>query len=82
MENQQTQTLETTAVPVPVTAETPVVPAGEGEGEKPDVAVSVDGVEVAVTDTQGGLELTPVTGVLGVLVLGLLAVVVTRLRKK
>jgi len=79
MENQQTQTLESTAVTqteVPVSA-----PAAEGEGEKPDVAVALDGVEVAVTDTQGGLELTPVTGLVAVLVLGLLAVVVTKLRK-
>ena len=81
MEN-QTQTLETTqpvadaaAQPVPVHTDAAAEPA-------PDVAVAVDGVEVAVTDTSGGLELTPVTGLVGVLLLGLLAVVVARLRKK
>ena len=77
MENQQTQTLEGTVEIAP-----PVV-VGETEGESaPDVAVTVDGVEVEVTDTSGALELTPVTGLLGVLLLGLLAVAVTRLRKK
>lgn len=72
METQtETQTTQTETVePAPVAEATP------------DVAVAVDGVEVAVTDTEGGLELTPVTGLVGVLVLGLLAVAVTRLRKK
>lgn len=74
----ETQTLETTTpVPVPATGETPPV---EVEAA-PDVAVAVDGVEVAVTDTKGGLELTPVTGLVGALVLGLLAVAVVKLRK-
>ena len=77
MENQQTQTLEATVETVPA------VVAAEGEGESaPDVAVVVDGVEVELTDTTGGLELTPVTGLVGVLLLGLLAVAVTKLRKK
>ena len=72
METQtETQTTQTETVePAPVAEATP------------DVAVAVDGVEVAVTDTEGGLELTPVTGLVGVLVLALLAVAVTRLRKK
>ena len=73
---QQTQTLEATAEVAP-----PVV-GGEGEAAaKPDVAVAVEGVEVAVTDTTGGLELTPVTGTLAVLVLGLLVAAVLKLRK-
>jgi hypothetical protein len=64
-----------------VVAAAPVV-AGEGEAV-PDVAVTVEGVQVAVTDTDDeGLQLTPATGAVLVLVVGLLAVAVTRLRKK
>ena len=75
----QTPPVET---PVEPAVETVPVTAGEGEGEQPDVAVSVDGVEAEVTDTKGSLELTPATGVVGVLVLALLAVAVVKLRKK
>lgn len=78
-----TQTLEATTQPAVTDAPTPAPVPVETAGEaSPDVAVAVEGVEVAVTDTKGGLELTPVTGLVGVLVLGLVAVVVARLRKK
>lgn len=74
----QTQTPQTTTAETTETVEV----APPVANPAPDVAVTVDGVEVEVTDTTGGLELTPVTGLVGVLVLGLLAVAVTRLRKK
>ena len=79
----QTQSVESV---VPVVAEAKVAtetpaPVVVPVEAKPDVAVAVEGVEVSVTDTKGGLELTPVTGLVGVLVLGLLAAAVLKLRK-
>jgi hypothetical protein len=44
--------------------------------------VAVEGVEVSVSDTKEGAELSPAVGAVVVLVLGLLAVAVARLRKK
>lgn len=83
METQTTQTTETVTTQVdtvtqPVTTE---VPSVESEGE-PAVAVAVDGVEVSVTDSKGELEVTPVTGLVGALLLGLIAVAVVKLRGK
>jgi hypothetical protein len=82
----ETQTLETsvpvtTEVQAPAATAAPAAPVGEGEAS-PDLAVAVDGVEVAVTDTEGGLELTPATGLVGVVVLALLAFAVLKLRKR
>ena len=82
MENHQTETLK--APTLVLLEEHASVEASTSEKAelKPDVSVALEGVEVAVTDTTGGLHLTPVTGFVGVLLLGLLAVVVARLRKK
>ena len=79
METQQTQTqtLEAKAETSP-----PVVASEAETPATPDAAVAVEGVEVAVTDKTGGLELTPATGSVAVLVLGLLVVAVLKLRKK
>lgn len=79
-----TPTLETTATDTPKTEEV-VAPALVNAAETPtapDVAVAVEGVEVSVSDTKEGAELSPAVGAVVVLVLGLLAVAVARLRKK
>ena len=75
----ETQTLETTKTETVAEGQVEVAPPAQSAD---DVAVTVDGVEVAVTDTEGELELTPATGFVAVLVLGLLAVTVVKLRKK
>jgi len=82
METQKTQILEeTTAVSTPV--ENTEVVAPPVPETPPAVAVAVEGVEVEVKDADGGgLDLNPATGAVVVLVVGLLAVAVSRLRKK
>lgn len=74
METQQTQTLEATA------ELTPPVVSGEGQ---PVVVPPVE-TEVAEVpaETSTALEVTPVTAVVAVLLLGLLAVAVKKLLKK
>lgn len=77
--------METTATTETPKTEEVVAPAAVSVAEAPvvpDVAVAVEGVEVAVTDTKEGAELSPAVGAVVVLVLGLLAVAVARLRKK
>ena len=75
--------METTATETPKTEEVvAAVPPNEETPTSPDVAVAVEGVEVAVTDTKEGAELSPAVGAVVVLVLGLVAVAVARLRKK
>jgi len=75
--------VETTATETPKTEEVvAVAPPTEEPPASPDVAVAVEGVEVAVTDTKEGAELSPAVGAVVVLVLGLVAVAVARLRKK
>lgn len=82
MENNQTETLKAPTLVLLEEHGSAEPPTSEKVELKPDVSVALEGVEVAVTDTTGGLHLTPVTGFVGVLLLGLLAVVVARLRKK
>ena len=75
--------METTATETPKTEEVvAAAPPTEEVSASPDVAVAVEGVEVAVTDTKEGAELSPAVGAVVVLVLGLVAVAVARLRKK
>lgn len=62
--------------------EAPVVPAGEGESEQSDVVVVADTASAQVTDVEKGPKLTPVTGVVAVLVFAVLVAVVLRWRKK
>ena len=87
METQTQTTSETVVTEQPTVSETVVtseaVPAPSAD-PPPDVEVAVDGVEVAVTDTgaEGGLDLSPSTGLLGALVLAVVALVVLRMRKK
>lgn len=89
MENQQTQTTSTlkleeakpavAAATEPVTAPVDAgVPVGEGEGEGEVVATE------AAPEPKGEespLQLTPAVGLLAVLLVGLVSVVVVRLRK-
>lgn len=87
MENQQTQTAvatkteETVATVVTekviVAADAGVQPSGEGEGEGEVVAAEV----APVAKEEAPLQLTPVVGLVAVLLVGLVAVAVVRLRK-
>jgi hypothetical protein len=74
MENQQTQTLEGTAEVAP-----PVVSGTEETVTAP--TVEVEATETVPTDTGLKLELTPVTGSVAVIVVGLLVLAVAKLRK-
>ena len=71
----QTQTTESTTLETVVTEQVQAEPELVAE-------VEVEGVEVAVTDTAGGMELSPASGLLVALVLSVVALVVVRLRKK
>ena len=79
MENQikttETVSTETEVETQPVTA---IASEGEGEGE----AVSVATTEVSVEEKQETPKLTPVTGAVGLFLVGLVVMVIARWRKK